>query len=67
MLKVPFIASVIICIYYAFNFGAEPIVHNNEDMKASLEGYVDWDDAIFIVGTNNQVSKDIFGFYFSIY
>jgi hypothetical protein len=33
-------------------------------MKASLDGYVDWDDAIFIVGTNNQVIKDIFGFYF---
>jgi hypothetical protein len=53
MLTLPFMISVIICIYYAFNF-AEPMALNVE-LEASLEDYADWDNSIYIISTNNEV------------
>jgi hypothetical protein len=51
----PFVASLIVAAFYAFNFG-EPF---NDVMKTSLNDYVDWDNSIHIVGPNNGVNKDL--------
>jgi hypothetical protein len=55
MLTLPFIGSLIVGIFYAFNFGEFNVLH--EELKASLNGQADWDNSIHIIGPNNEVNS----------
>jgi hypothetical protein len=57
LLTLPFIASSIVMIFYAFNFGEFNVLH--EELKASLNlnGQADWDNSIHIIGPNNEVNS----------
>jgi hypothetical protein len=61
MLIVPFIASLIVVIFYAFNFGET--IELNDELSASFNGYIDWDNSIYMISMSNQVGK----FYFRKY
>jgi hypothetical protein len=53
MLTFAFIASVIVAISYTFCVEFKEV---NVELKASLNGYVDWDNSIYILGTSKTVS-----------
>jgi hypothetical protein len=53
MLTLPFIASLCIVISFALNY-----IENkdaNDELKASLNGYIDWQNAIYIIGPSHDV------------
>jgi hypothetical protein len=54
MLTLSFIASFVVAI--AFYFGVEFKDVNAELLKAPLNGYVDWDNSIYLVGNAKQVN-----------
>jgi hypothetical protein len=55
LLTLPFIASSIVMIFYAFNFGEFNVF--DEELKASLNDLADWDNSIHIIGPNNEVNS----------
>jgi hypothetical protein len=52
MLIAPLIAALIIVVVFIFLNIRVPI---NEDLKASLNGYIDWDNSIYVISKNNDV------------
>jgi hypothetical protein len=55
MLTLPFVASLTLATFYAFNFGET--IELNDTQKAPLTEFIDWDNSIYyIIGGNNQVS-----------
>jgi hypothetical protein len=58
MLTLPLIASLIIVVLYLLTLLniREPI---NDDLKASLNANIDWDNSIYISGPNNEVINGI--------
>jgi hypothetical protein len=54
MLTLPLIASLIVNLLTLLNF-REPI-NVNDELKASLSANIDWQNAIYISGPNNEVS-----------
>jgi hypothetical protein len=57
LLTLPFIASSIVMIFYAFNFGEFNVF--DEELKASLNDLADWDNSIHIIGPNNEVNSHL--------
>jgi hypothetical protein len=54
MLTLPFIASLSIVISFAVNYTKSLDV--NDELKASLNDCIDWQNAIYINGPNNEVN-----------
>jgi sorbitol-specific phosphotransferase system component IIC len=56
MLTLPLIAVLFTCTFYALCIGKTlPL---NEELKASLKDYIDWDNSIHVIfESKNEVSK----------
>jgi hypothetical protein len=52
MLIAPLIADLIQVLIFILLNSRVPI---NDDLKASLNDYIDWDNSIYIIGKNNEV------------
>jgi hypothetical protein len=54
MLAFVFITSSIVVIIYALNFvcGSRVLI---DELKTSLNDYIDWENSIYLIGTNNEV------------
>ena len=50
----PLIASFIVAFSIMIGVGQEEV--NGELKRASLNGHVDWDNSIYVIATNCQVS-----------
>jgi hypothetical protein len=57
MLAVPLIVSLITACFKAFG-GIRATMLISDEIKASLNGLIDWDNSIYIIGTNNEVSHE---------
>jgi hypothetical protein len=54
MLTVPFVVSLILGLFYALNFAESTVL--NDELKASLNDFVDWENSIYLSGRGNQVT-----------
>jgi hypothetical protein len=58
MLTLPLIAALFTGTVDVLYIGKTVMLNENEELKASLNDYIDWDNSIFVIfDSNNQVSK----------
>jgi hypothetical protein len=56
MLILPFVASLSVASLNVWNI-AQSTIELNDELKASFGSFIDWDNSVYVISTNNQVGS----------